>query len=190
VPLSIDLHLDDREEDRVWVSVHLYSEEEGHPVDGITLQLCTRDGECLGPRLLLPISGHLSGPLVTRAELRSMEPIPRDSRVVAVAWWGQEQLEVSCPSDLGTCMAFHMRGLTGIPLPDHAALRDLEPEEREVLARHLPWVREIRTVANAGLLEPLDTEESLDEVLDDLGLDDENARWLKELLAEDDDGGL
>ena len=185
--ISIDLRLDDREDDRVWVSVSLCPEDDVHTVDGVTLQLCTRDGECLGPRLLLPISGQLAGPLVTRAELRSMEPIPRDSRVVAVAWWGHEQIEVSCPSDLGTCMAFHMRGVSGVPLPEHAAIRDLEPEERDALAQHLPWVREIRVVSEPGLLEPLDTEESLDEVLDDLGLDEENARWLKELLTEDEE---
>jgi len=186
VSLSIDLRLDDREEDRVWVSVSLSPEEEVHTVDGVTLQLCTRDGECLGPRLLLPISGQLSGPLVTRAELRSLEPIPRNSRVVAVAWWGQEQIEVSCPSDLGTCMAFHVRGITRVPLPERAAIRDIEPEERDILARHLPWVNEPRVVADAGHMDPLDTEESFDEVVDDLGLDEESARWLKDLLIEDE----
>ena len=33
--------------------------------------------------------------------------------------------------------------------------------------------------------EPIDTEESIDELTDELGLDDEEARWLKELLEED-----
>jgi hypothetical protein len=178
--------VDDRQADRVWVSVSLSPEEESHTVDGVALQLCTRDGGCLGPRLLLPISGQLAGPLVTRAELRSMEPIPRESRVVAVAWWGHEQIEVSCPSDRGTCMEFHLRGITREPLPDRTAIRNLEPGEREALAAHLPWVNESWAVSDPKQIEPLDTEESLDDVVEDLGLDDENARWLKELLTEDD----
>jgi len=186
VSLSLDLRLDDRKPDRVLVSVRLSPEGEVHPVDGVALQLCSEDGECLGPRLLLPIHGSLAGPVVTRAELRSADPIPRNGRVVAVAWWGREQVEVTCPSDRGTSLEVHMRGQSQVALPARVTLRLLDEAERAALVRRLPWIDEPLAKAHPRI-EPVDPEPDADELCAEIGLDGEDAAWLKDLLESDDD---
>lgn len=190
LPLTLDLRLEERESDRVRVSVCLSPDGGPQNVDGVALQLCTREGVCLGPRLLIPIGGQVVGPLTTSAELRSRTAIPDDSQVVAVAWWGSEEVEVTCPSDRGTCLEFHMRGRKRVPLPDHAVLRRLTKGERATLTALMPWVAEPLVLPDPTEIEPVDTDETAEEMADEicaeLGLDEDNARWLKELLTEED----
>ncbi len=182
----MDLHLDDRQPDRVRVTVRLEPDDAGHPVDGVALQLCSEGGECLGPRLLLPIQGRLAGPLVTRVELRSLSPIPENGRVVAVAWWGCEQVEVTCPSDRHTTLRDHVRGAHRAPLAGRVGLERLDDDERAAFYRLAPWAAEPR-VPRSPRLEPVDPEPSAEEICEELGLEGEDAEWLKDLLEEDDD---
>lgn len=186
MPLNLDLRLDERQRDRVVVSVRLEPDDDCRNVDGVALQLCDATGDGLGPRLLLPISGQLSGPTLTQAELRSLRPIPEDSQVVATAWWGQEQIEVSCPSSQGTCLEFHMRGRTRVGLPRNTAVRPVDAQERNTLVRLMPWIAEIRPQAQRSAIEAVEPEDTAEDFAEEYGLDEENAQWLEELLAEPD----
>lgn len=186
MPLNLDLRLDERQSDRVMVSVRLEPDDDCRTVDGVALQLCDASGDDLGPRLLLPISGQLSGPTLTRAELRSLRPIPEGSQVVATAWWGQEQIEVSCPSARGTCLEFHMRGRTRVALPSNTEVRPLSRGERAVLVQVMPWIAEIRPQPQRGAIEDVEPEDTAEGFVEEYGLDEENAQWLEELLAEPD----
>lgn len=185
--LSLDLRLDDRQPDRIVVSVRVVPEGDLHPVDGIALELCNDEGDRLCPRLLLPISGALTGPLETRAELRSRDPIPPRSKVRATAWWGCEQVEASCPSEQGTRFESHMRGRNLVSLANgQVALHLIAPEERACITRSMPWIDEPMVLPDPHEIEPVDTEETAEEYADaicaELGLDDTNAAWIKELL--------
>ena len=183
--VSLDLHLEDRQADRVWVSVRVAPDGEPRRVDGVALQLCARDGEALGPRLLLPICGCLESPIVTRVELKAAA-IPRDGQVVAIAWWGQEQIEARCPADVGTGLEGHMRGHRQLPLATRIDVAPLAPDERAVFVRRMPWVAAPMIPFDPRGIEPLESEPTSDQICEELGLDGEDAEWLKDLLDEDE----
>lgn len=191
--LDVDLTLEERGPDRVVVSVLLAPLDGEGCLDGLALQLYTPDDEPLGARMLLPLAGTVRQPMLSTVELRSVPTvIPPGSRVVGTAWRGSEQLDVSIPTDPGTAFEAHVRGhdiVTGGTA--EAFLEPLLTEERETLARLYPWIDEPRVPrAPSAALEVVDHEPGLDEVVDDLvndiGLDDESADWLRDLLDEPD----
>jgi hypothetical protein len=136
--------------------------------------------------MLLPICGCLGSPVVTRVELKSSTPIPVDGQVVAVAWWGREQVEVRCPSEVGTTLEAHMRGHRQLPLGEEVELARLPADERDVFVRRMPWLAEPMVPPDARGIETLETEATPDEICQELGLEGEDAEWLKDLLADDE----
>lgn len=188
--LHFELRLEERQTDRVFVSVVLAPLTE-HPtaVDGVSVQMQDRAGDPLGARLVLPLSGEVAQPLLTTVEVRSRGEIPAAARVVGVAWKGSEQLDASCPCDPGTQLEVHMRGRSVIGLGTPRDLRSLDDEERAILGRLMPWVNEpahAATDAPAVVDEPdPETDEIVADVAEQFDLDDEDAAFLKELLDED-----
>lgn len=189
--LDFELRLEDRCGDRVVVSVLLAPSGGPARIDGVALQLHTRTGEALGVRVLLPISGELHHPMLSTLELRADE-VPLGSRVVGTAWHGAEQREATIPTDPSTGLEVHLRARARVsPAEGDRVLEKPTAEERARLARLYPWIEEPRVPVAVGELsvveseEPVDEDEAIDEMVDELGLDEESSDWLKELLAED-----
>jgi len=192
--LDLELRLEEREPHRVFVSVLLAPRDGAEArVDGVALQLQAPDGEAVGPRMLLPIAGAVRSLILSTIELRTLgDELPQGSRVVGTAWREAEQVEVTIPTDPGTAFEAHVRG------HQRAASRDvrryLEPllaDERAVFSALYPWIDEPMVPPEpAGELEVVDHEPDSDEIVDDLaeeiGLDAESAEWLKDLLDEPD----
>jgi hypothetical protein len=187
--LDIELCLQSRQPDRVVVRLKLVPQaDEGVQVDGAAVDLLSREGDALCPRVLLPFAGLLRAPITTTVELRGRTSVEDGAQVVAVAWCGTEQVQSSLPTDPFVDLREHLRA-GGVPSIDPAEvfLQPLEPDELELLRARLPWIDEPLFKADAvGVIEAEDPGE-IDELARDLGLDDESAEWLKELLDEDDD---
>lgn len=191
--LDVDLTLEERGPDRVVVSVLLDPHDGEGQLDGLALQLVRPDGEPLGTRMLLPLAGTVRQPMLSTVELRSVpDTIPQGSRVVGTAWRGAEQLELSLPTDPGTAFEAHVRGhdnVTGGRA--QAFLEPLLTDERDIFARHYPWIDEPRIPRPPpdalGVVdhEP-ETSEVVDDLVDDIGLDEASAEWLRDLLDEPD----
>ena len=189
--LTVELRLEARQVDRVTVSVRLAPIDDAGEVEGVALQLLTPDDEPLGARMLLPIAGRVTQAIRSTVELRSVPTdIPQGSRILGTAWNGPDQLDVTIPTDPGTDFEQHVRGRVIISaLTRGRYLELLLPDERAVIAHHLPWIDEPRQPrASAGALGVVDHEPETAEVVadlaDELGLDDDSAEWLKSLLDE------
>jgi len=183
--LSLEIHLDERHDDRVYVSVLLKPDGgDVQTIHGVELELQCPKRMGLSPRVLLPISGELSGAIMTQAEIRSSICIPQGARVVGTVWTGNEQLVAECPTDPSTGMEGHVRGHPRIGTQvDDRALEDLLDSERLVLRRALPWLGMPATEEKDHNLDVTDDE--VDDLCGHLGLDDECTQWLKDLMAED-----
>ncbi|MBX2797230.1 MAG: hypothetical protein KTR31_06180 [Myxococcales bacterium] len=191
--LTIELRLEERNPNSVLVSVLLAPSSGSTRIDGVALQLFTRQGEALSSRMLLPISGELAQPMLSTLELQAQaDVIPQGCRVQGMAWNGKDQVEAYIPTDPFTELEVHMRGRRRIdPDEDDRLLEWVLPEEREKVSRDFPWVNEPRLPVATDALQVVDheedEEEALDEVLDELGIDAESAEWLKDLM-EDEEG--
>lgn len=203
--LRFDLRLETRQPDCVVVSVvlepirgELHEGEEHYPnLEGVSLQILGPRGGTVSARTVLPIAGELSHAMVSTLQLRPLDDtIPQRSRVVGVAWGPEGQLEATIPTDLYTQLQAHVKALHRVPLgvddedDDERALALLEPEERDRVAVHYPWVEEPRVPSSVAQLTVVDHEpseqEAFDSMLADLGIDDESAEWLKGLMDEDE----
>ncbi len=192
--MSLDLHfelrLEEREADRVFVSVVLAPTCGATGVDGVSLQMVDRTGEPMSARVVLPLAGEVAQPLLTTVEVRARGAIPAGSRVVGHAWRGQEQVEAACPADPGTQLEVHMRGRRIVPIPAPGlALRPLDGAERARLARVMPWIDEParRAPERPAVVDsaPSTPEDVAEEVAQQYDLDPEDAAFLKELLGEE-----
>lgn len=190
MPLAFQLELADRAEDRVHVTVSVVPSDEPAEVEGLAVQLVSRKGEPLSPRLLLPVAGHLAGPLMTTVELRATEGlIPTGARVQGTAWGTTFSLESACPADRWTELAAHLKGQPCAgSVTRGVALVPLDGKEREAIVERLSWLAECPWCEGNEPLEAVaeeDVEEDdFSEAVDDLGLDPEDAEFLKDLLAE------
>ena len=190
--LTFELRLEERNPDLVLVSVLLAPTSRSARIDGVALQLFTRQGEALSSRMLLPISGRLSQPMLSTLELHAQtDVIPQGCVVHGTAWRGKEQLETRIPTDPFTELELHMRGRRRIdPEEGERVLGLLELEEREKIARDFPWIDEARIPTPAGALQVVDheeeEEEALDEAIEELGIDAESAEWLKGLMEDEE----
>ena len=189
--LTFELRLEERCTDRVVVSV-LLSPAGGTPrIDGVALQMITRTGEPIGIRMLLPISGELHQPMLSTVELKAADGIPAGTRVVGTAWQGADQREAIIPTDPFTELEVHIRARRRLgSLPGSQELEPLTTAERAVIAKDFPWVEEPRLPAVAdelAILESEDTGHAIDDLVENLGLDEDSAEWLKELLEEEED---
>ncbi len=189
--LDVELSLEERLDDSVIVSVFLSPTSGPTAVEGVALRLLDRDGNGLGPRVLLPIAGTLAQVMRTTVALEPEDgELPSGASVEVVAWHEQEQREASIPTDPMTAFEVHVRGTTCWVLSDGG--RDLEPllpEERARLAQDYPWIDEPRLRPTpVAELQVVDHEPSHDEAVDafaeEMGLDEASAEWLRDLLDE------
>jgi hypothetical protein len=187
MPFAFQLELADRAEDRVQVAVSMVPSGAPQNIEGVAVQLLSRAGDPLSPRLLLPVSGRLSGALMTTAELRAKSDLPLGARVHGTAWGDGFSLEASCPADRWTELAAHVRGrpAAGI-VTRHVDLEPLIGEEKDELIRRLGWLAECPWCETNEPLEATSEEDEreLCNAVDELGLDEEDAEWLKDLLHE------
>ncbi|HMV67611.1 MAG TPA: hypothetical protein PKA64_12230 [Myxococcota bacterium] len=185
--MSIDLELClvERCRDRVRVRILLTPHATcGAVVDEAAVQLVDASGEALCPRLLLPIAGRLTGHVQTSFELRSTSALAEGSQVVASVWVDGAPQQVTIPADPFTRLLDHLQG-SRFPAPiDDALLEPLSPDERVRLERVFPWVLQpLRETEPAGVLDAAPAQTPAD-LASDLGLDEEDAAWLEELLEE------
>ena len=191
--LDLDLRLDERGDDHVLVTVLIGPTGRAAPLEGVALQLFS-GAEAIGPRTLLPIAGTLRALVLTSVVLHAHdeEPIPPGCRVVATAWHGVDQREASIPTDPGTAFEAHVRGLVALGdlrVDPARGLEPLEPEERAMIRARLPWIdHPLVPRGSGGELEVMEAETSVADtvaqVADELGLDEETASWLNDLLDE------
>jgi hypothetical protein len=187
------LHLDDREPDRVHVTVCLTPDADAACVQGVAIELRGRNGEALSARLMLPISGELAGPLALRTEVRARAELPLGARVHGMLWSHGGILEASCPTDPGTTLEAYAYG-SRIGLDDPVPARipeDLTDHERSALYAAYPWMARYRSPVRddaEGFIEeqPADLAEDIAETY---GLSDEDKAFLEELLADDEELG-
>lgn len=191
--LEMELRLEQRGADRVVVSVLLAPAEGTVTVEGVALQLHSAQGDAIGARMLLPIAGTLAQPMLSTVELRTLShDIPQGSRVVGTAWGGPHQLEITLPTDPGTAFEAHVRGHDIVSAHGSSQyLEPLLPDERALFASLFPWIDEPRLPREAaGSLGVVDHEPDNDELVDDfaadMGLDEDSAEWLRDLLDEPD----
>ena len=181
MPVSFELRLEERHPDRVIVSVLLAPAGGPLKLGGVAVELFSRTGDSLSPRILLPIAGVLTDPIAVRVELRAHQPpITIGATVTGTAWWDNDQVEASCPAEPWTELEAHVRGRQHAPLrsAEHEFLL-LNTHEHTQLSGRFPWLT--RAMTSAG---PVHTVTS-DDATEDLGLDAESAEWLRELLNED-----
>lgn len=196
--MQLQIHLDERQSDRVFVTVCLSpqsecAQSECTTVQGVAVELRSRSGEPLSARLMLPVSGPLPGPLALRTELRARDDLPRGARVHGIVWWAKGQIEVTCPTDPGTTLEAYAYGSSiGLEPSDPSPQpRDLSNTERRRLYLAYPWMARYRAPSHTSdedhILEEAPSDLASD-IADTYDLSDEDRAILEELLAEDDDG--
>lgn len=189
--MQFHLTLDERREDRVFVTVCLSPDSDPVSIEELAVELRCPRGNPLGPRLVLPISGPLATSLALRTELRARESLPRGSRVVGTAWTDGGQVEAACPSDPGTALEIFARGgRIALPAADEPVLpEDLTRSEHAAMVRAFPWMDHFRPAEEST--DPQILEEQSDDIVEDVagcyGLCDEDKELLRELLGDDDD---
>jgi len=188
--LSLRLHIEHRRSDRVYVVVEL--EHEGATVDinGAAVELRSQKGALLSPRMILPIAGLLAGPLSTRIELRAQRPIPQGSTVYGVVFWGGEQTEAMIPADPCTDLQAHVTGSRTICGYSAKDLENLSPSDEYALFQHFPWTikedeEDDDDWSEDATFQEERHEDLTDEVAKSLGLDEEEAGYLRELLTDE-----
>jgi hypothetical protein len=79
-----------------------------------------------------------------------------------------------------------MRGHRQLPLGAEVDLSRLLPEERDVFVRRMPWIADPMVAPDPHGIEPLEAEATPDEICEELGLEGEDAEWLRDLLSDDE----
>jgi len=188
--MQFGLRLDDRREDRVFVTVCLSPEDDVVNVEGVAVELRCRRGQALSCRLMVPIRGPLGQPLKFATELRARRTIPRGARVVGIAWTADGTRETSCPADPGTALEAYARGSSiGLDPMGGREPEDLSTAEHRAMVRAFPWMDHFRPFEeeSPGILD-----EQADDLADDIagcyGLCDEDKELIRELLSEDGTG--
>jgi hypothetical protein len=196
--LSLHLQIEQRRPDRVFVLIELGHQGTTLNVTGAAVELRSQRGVLLSPRMLLPISGLLAGPLATRVELRSQIPIPQGSKVYGIVFWDGEQTEAVIPADPCTELEAHVRGTRNIVGVNPKELENLDPMEEYELQRYFPWA--VNDELDDGDEDDLEDDENdendeddkdqnmdelTDEVAKSLGLDAEEAAFLREILTDE-----
>lgn len=187
VEVTFELRLEERCNDRVYAAVLLAPTGSAVAIEGVSVQIFHRNGDAAGPRLLLPIAGTLTQPIVTSLELRAHDGVlPSGSVVIGNVWSADGHLQATCPTDMWTELETHVRGTRVVRVEAGGELRPLRPVERVRLAAVFPWLAKPAVVPFDGVLEPEEAEdEDLDSLCEEYGLCGDDAEFLKELLTED-----
>ena len=193
--LFFEVTLEERRADRVVAIVRLESEGEPVALEGVAVELLDRGRDRLSSRVLLPIAGELAQSVAVRVELRAFDEIPVGAFIEATAWWEADQRRVVCPTDTSTELEAHVHGRGAIPLAgEDGEFLSLTPAQWRRLAGRFPWLVSLHdAVASPGGVAPGATEggedalgETLEETLEGLGLEGDEAEWLKELLGDEE----
>lgn len=190
---DLDLRVVDRELDRVQVTLRIAPSTGPAPLEGVSIELTDADGAQLSPRLQLPLSGELSTPVATVVELRTHtgKPLPRDAQVLAKAWHGAEEVRHHCPAERCRGLETHVAGAAAcFMLSERELAFPLDEDEARALLKRHPWIRNLRAAFqkdHGPEALPIDPEPNSQQIADELGLEGEEAEWLKELLDCDDD---
>ena len=182
--LTLHLNIEQRRPDRVFVLIELRHSGQTLNVSGAAVELRSARGTLLSPRMLLPIAGDLSGPLATRVELRSQQQIPQGSKVYGVVFFDGQQTESTIPVDPCTDLEAHVRGRRSICRFAEQTLETLTPRDEYAIQQMFPWAvdEEPEDDETSDEIEPDDLS---DEVAKSLGLDDEEAEFLREILTDE-----
>jgi hypothetical protein len=184
--LDFSLRLEDRSAQRVLVSALLAPTDGSVRLEGVALQVLDKSGEPLGVRMFLPIAGELHHPMLSTVELKCAD-LPAGARVVGTAWNGVDVAEATLPTEPYTHLQQHVRPCRTLGAFAPAdELEVVEGDERRRLAALYPWIelpRVPRTAAELAIVD--DDERVVEDLVDGLGLDEESAEWLKDLLSEE-----
>lgn len=187
--LDVDMCLEARAPDRVVVRLRLLPWRGAVTVDGAALELLSAAGEAICPRLLLPFSGELGGEVYTRVELRAGAALPEGAQVQATVWRGAEQVTAIVPADPWVGLREHLTGSNLARFdPAEVLLEPLSADELEYLAEQLPWLADPRPDGHAvEVIEAasVDVDATVGELAEELGVDEADAAWLKDLLEEE-----
>jgi hypothetical protein len=170
--LDFSLRLEDRSAQRVLVSALLAPTDGSVRLEGVALQV--------------PIAGELHHPMLSTVELKCAD-LPAGARVVGTAWNGVDVAEATLPTEPYTHLQQHVRPCRTLGAFAPAdELEVVEGDERRRLAALYPWIelpRVPRTAAELAIVD--DDERVVEDLVDGLGLDEESAEWLKDLLSEE-----
>ncbi len=181
--LNLVLRLEERQTDRVRVSVLVAPTRDPVPLDGVAICLVDEGREALSPRMLLPLTGTLAHPIGSSVEVRAVGDIPDGSLVLVTAWIDGVAVEATCPADPCPDLRDHVTGRTAVHLPRRRPpLGALAADERCRLGRHFPWLAPKRPCPPRVVDDAGETARAL---TDDLGLDPDDADFVASLLAED-----
>ena len=178
--LTLHIVIEQRRPDRVFVLIELQHKGEPLNISGAAVELRSARGTLVSPRMILPIAGHLAGPLATRVELRAQGPIPQGSKVYGVVFHDQQQTESIIPVDPCTELEAHVRGRGSICRFAEKRLEPLTPADEYALQQAFPWAIQDDEDDDA-----LDADDLSDEVAKSLGLDAEEAEFLREILTDE-----
>lgn len=187
--VELELQLRERQDDRVIVALRLVPGPElPAMVDGASLHVVDASGDEVCPQVLLPVSGPLSGPVDLSVELRATRKLPAGCTVVGLVWCGCDQATGTCPADPDVTLFEFLRGSRHhVPAEDAVELFTLDEVQRERLEATWPWLtRPVRAPDDQALLEANTLDEDVDAFAEDLGLDEDSAEWLHDLLHEAD----
>lgn len=187
--VELELRIQERRDDRVVVALRVRPTSDGPAcVDGAALHLVDAAGEEVCPQVLLPVSGTLRGPVELSVELRGNRTLPSGCVVVGMVWSGCDQATSSCPADPDVSLWEFVRGSRHrVPAEDTVELFTLDEVQRARLEATWPWLSgPIRGAEDQAVLEAGTLDDDVDAVCEDLGLDEDSAEWLHDLLHEAD----
>lgn len=189
--LTLELRVLSREADRIQCAVTLAPEASSAQVDGVAVQLVRPlDGvdQPLGARALLPVAGRLDGPITLNIELRSEGPLPSDAWLVGAMWSGRDGLRTRVPARPPPSLRDYLRGRLA---PTGVDLSPVLPADDAMMARvrqAFPWIDEpIHPSSKVALLEGVEPVPPASDLAERFDLGEEEASWLRDLLAEDDE---
>ena len=180
--LTLHLVIEQRRPDRVFVLIELQQKGEPLNISGAAVELRSARGVLVSPRMILPIAGELAGPLATRVELRAQRAIPQGAKVYGVVFHDKNQTEATIPVDPCTELEAHVRGRGNICRFAEKPLEPLTPADEYALQQAFPWA--IQDDEEEEYHDTLDADDLSDEVAKSLGLDDEEAEFLREILTD------
>lgn len=186
---EIQLHLEKREKDRVFVRIDCKSLNGVVPVDSAKMELKSACGQSLCPQLLIPVSEICTETTSRVFELRAGPTLPQGAVVHAQIWTQEGVRRASCPADPFLRAADHVLGVGRDPEEyGSTVVRALTEEERGDVLRAFPWLDCPRSTSPeaARILEAKEEMPEVDDLMADLGLDEDCAEWLSELLGEDE----
>jgi hypothetical protein len=188
VPLAFDIRLVERLPDRVVLAVRLAPHGGPVSIEGVAVELFNRARESLSPRLLLPIAGALQGELSVQVELRAKAAITTGAVIVGTAWSDKGQACAYCPADPSTELESHVRGrrCVGCECERANELEWLTGDERDRLIAAFPWIAPPTSPClKTRVDEPVDVTDEVEMICHELGIDAENAAFLRSLLEDD-----